>query len=95
VKQHDDEMRRESKLDGAWIHALLQIWLNGKRLADTEANKNMMESLLQPHETATAAIYGTLATQYPDKFAWEVPPKTLTDTESAAPTSKRLVVRTV
>ena len=79
------EMRRASAYDGAWTHALLQVWLNGKqRLADVESNRALLESMLQPHEEPSAAIYKTIALSHPTKFSWEVPPRTLTDAERRA-----------
>jgi hypothetical protein len=70
-----DEMRRESAFEGAWAHCLVNVSLNGKKLADTEANKSMLESMLQPHETPSAAIYETIVKQYPHKFSFETPRK--------------------
>jgi hypothetical protein len=67
-------MRRESRLEGAWTHALCNVWLNGKqRLVDCESNKSMLESLLQPTEEPSAAIYSTIALSYPTNFSWETP----------------------
>ncbi len=74
VKQHADEMRRESQLEGAWTHALRNVWLNGKqRLVDCDSNRAMLESLLQPHETPSVSLYSTIALTYPTKFSWELP----------------------
>lgn len=84
ASQYAAAMRRESKLDGAWTHALLQIWLNGKRLVDVQANRDILEGMLQPHEEPSAAIYKTIALSNPTKFSWEFPPKTLTDVERHA-----------
>lgn len=84
ANQYAEAMRRESKLDGAWTHCLLQTWLNGRRLADIESNRQLLESMLQPHEEPSAAIYKTIALSHPTKFSWEFPPKTLTDAERRA-----------
>lgn len=65
ASQYAAEMRRESKLDGSWTHALLQIWLNGKRLADVESNRALLESMLQPHEEPSAGIYKMLVLTNP------------------------------
>jgi hypothetical protein len=74
VKQHADDMRRESRLEGAWTHALRNVWLNGKqRLVDVDSNGQMMESLIQAHETPSASLYGTIALTYPKKVSWEIP----------------------
>jgi hypothetical protein len=81
VKQHADEMRRESQLEGAWTHALRNVWNGKQRLVECDSNRAMMESLLQPHETPSAAIYSTIALSYPTKFSWEVPPAVKTDTD--------------
>jgi len=84
ASQYAAEMRRDSQLEGAWTHSLLQIWLNGKRLVDSQANRNMMESLLQPHEEPSAAIYKTIALAHPTKFSWETPRPLQTDAEREA-----------
>jgi hypothetical protein len=82
VKQHADEMRRESRLEGAWTHALRNVWLNGKqRLVDADSNRAVMESLLQPHEEPSASLYSTIALTYPTKFAWETPQPKKTDAD--------------
>ena len=73
VKQHADQMRHESQLEGAWTHALRNVWNGKQRLVECDSNRAMMESLLQPHETPSAAIYSTIALSYPTKFSWEVP----------------------
>jgi hypothetical protein len=82
VKQHAEEMRRESRLEGAWTHALRNVWLKGKqRLVDADSNRAVMESLLQPHEEPSAALYSTIALTYPTKFAWETPQRRRTDAD--------------
>jgi hypothetical protein len=74
VEAHAEKMRRESQLEGAWAHCLINVWLNGKqRLVDCDSNRQMMESLIQPHESASASLYGTIALTYPTKFSWELP----------------------
>lgn len=79
-----DEMRAASRADGAWAHCLLKARLNGKVLADTEANRQIMESLLAPHESPSAAIYETIALSYPTKFSWLTPRPVQTDAEHRA-----------
>jgi hypothetical protein len=80
-QQHADEMRRESRLEGAWTHALRNVWNGKQRLVDCDSNRTMMESLIQPHESPSASLYGTIALTYPTKFSWEVPPAVKTDTD--------------
>lgn len=65
------EAQAERASDGAWGAALVRVSLNGKHLADTESNRRMLESLLNPGEAPTPAIYSTLALQFPTKFSWE------------------------
>jgi hypothetical protein len=88
IKQHAqaqiDEMRAASRADGAWAHCLLKARLNGRVLADTEANRALMESLLAPHESPSAAIYETIALSYPQKFSWQTPKPVQTDAERRA-----------
>jgi hypothetical protein len=74
VIAHREDSRRESALEGAWVHALRNVWLNGKlRLVDCESNRSILENSLQPHEQPSAAIYSTIALSYPTKFSWELP----------------------
>jgi hypothetical protein len=73
VKQHADEMRWESQLEGAFVHACRTL-INNRYLCSTDSNRAMLESLLNPGETASAKLYVALAEQYPTKFAWETPP---------------------
>jgi hypothetical protein len=79
-----DEMRAASRADGGWAHCLLKVRLNNKVLADTEANRQMMESMLAPHESPSAAIYETVALSYPQKFAWIAPQRVQTEAERRA-----------
>jgi hypothetical protein len=79
-----DAMRSASRADGAWIHCVLKTQLNNKVLADTESNRTMMESLLAPHESPSAAIYETIALSYPQKFSWIVQQPAQTDAEREA-----------
>jgi hypothetical protein len=65
------EAQSERASDGAWGAALCRIDLNGKRLCDVESNRQMFESLLQPHEQPSEAIYKTLALQFASKFSWK------------------------
>jgi hypothetical protein len=73
VEAHRVETGRQSASDAAYVAALRQITINGRRLVDSEATRNMLESLLNPGETPTLAIYQTLALQFATKFAWETP----------------------
>jgi hypothetical protein len=72
VKQHTDELRRDSQLEGSFVHACLAV-INNRRLAPCESNRAMLEGLLNPGETASAKLYVALAEQFPTKFAWETP----------------------
>jgi hypothetical protein len=63
---------------------LLKTRLNGKVLADTDANRQMMESMLAPHESPSAAIYETIALSYPQKFAWQTPRRVQSEAERRA-----------
>jgi hypothetical protein len=73
VKQHADEMRRESQLEGSFVHACMAV-INNRRLSTCDGNRAMLESLLNPGEEPSAKLYVALAEQYPTKFAWETPP---------------------
>jgi len=44
----------------------------------------MLESLLQPTEEPSAALYSTIALSYPTKFSWQFPPPTKTDANRQA-----------
>jgi hypothetical protein len=83
VKQHADEMRRESRLEGAWTHACC-AFINGKRLALVQANRDLLESLLNPGEEPSAKLYIALAEQYPQRFAWSSPSTKQSDEERRA-----------
>src|ERR1700723_1535040 len=74
VAQHADQMHRDSKLDGAFVH-VCRIVINNRRLSPCESNRAMLESLLNPGEEPSAKLYKALAEQYPTRFTWE-PPKT-------------------
>jgi hypothetical protein len=79
------EAQGERASDGAWGAALCRVSLNGKYLTDSEANRNILESLLNPGETPTPAGYSTLALQFPTKFSWETPqPKPTKEDQRAA-----------
>jgi hypothetical protein len=73
VNQHADEMRRESQLEGSFVHACMAV-INNRRLSTCDGNRAMLESLLNPGEEPSAKLYVALAEQYPTKFAWETPP---------------------
>jgi hypothetical protein len=81
ANQYAAEMRRESQREAAWIHCLIQTWLNGKRLVDVQANRDMLESMLNLGEEPSAAIYSTIAKQFPQKFTWETPRPVQTDAQ--------------
>jgi hypothetical protein len=83
VKQHADEMRAESASEGAWTHACCAL-INGKRLALVQANRSLLESLLNPGEEPSAKLYIAPAQQYPQRFAWSSPPTTQSDEERRA-----------
>ncbi len=83
VKQHADEMRRESQLEGSFVHACMAV-LNNRRLSTCDGNRAMLESLLNPGEEPSAKLYVALAEQYPTKFAWETPQGKATKEEQRA-----------
>jgi hypothetical protein len=70
VKQHADEMRRESQLEGSFVHACLGV-INNRRLSTCDSNRAMLESLLNPGETSSSKLYLALVEQFPDRFTWE------------------------
>jgi hypothetical protein len=72
VKQHTDQMHRESRLEGSFAHACLAL-INNRRLSTCDGNRAMLESLLNPGEEPSAKLYVALAEQFPTKFAWETP----------------------
>jgi phosphoenolpyruvate carboxylase len=53
VNQHADEMRRESQLEGAFVHAC-RAPINNRYLCSTDSNRAMLENLLNPGEAASA-----------------------------------------
>jgi hypothetical protein len=71
---HAQEMILKSKADHAWAFALAKVSMNdGRFLVDAEANRNMLEGMLQPHEEPSPAIYETILKQYSAKFSWATP----------------------
>jgi hypothetical protein len=72
VNQHADEMRRESQLEGSFVHACMAV-VNNRRLSTCDGNRAVLESLLNPGEEPSAKLYVALAEQFPTKFAWETP----------------------
>jgi hypothetical protein len=72
VEQHAAEMRRASQFDAAFVHACRML-INNRYLCSTDSNRAILESLLNPGETASAKLYVALAEQFPKKFAWETP----------------------
>jgi len=87
ANQHAADMRAASVSEGAWTHACCAL-INGKRLALVQANRDLLESLLNPGEEPSAKLYIALAQQYPHRFAWSSPPKTQSDEERRAEFSK-------
>ncbi len=83
VKQHADEMRRESRLEGSFVHACMAV-INNRRLSTCDGNRAMLESLLNPGEEPSAKLYVALAEQYPTKFAWETPQSKATKEDQRA-----------
>jgi hypothetical protein len=83
ANQHADEMRQESQLEGAWTHACCAL-INGKRLALVQANRDLLESLLNPGEEPSAKLYIALAQLYPQRFAWSSPQTKQSDEERRA-----------
>jgi hypothetical protein len=72
VEHHAAEMRRASQFDAAFVHVCRTL-INNRYLCSTESNRAILESLLNPGETASAKLYVALAEQFPTKFAWETP----------------------
>jgi hypothetical protein len=67
------EMIRQSKADHVWAYVLCKVSLNGKRLAECDANREILEGMLQPHEESSPALYETILKQFSNKFSWAVP----------------------
>jgi hypothetical protein len=72
ANQYADEMRRESQLEGAFVHACRAI-INNRRLVPCDSNRAMLESLSNPGDEPSAKLYVALAEQYPTRFTWETP----------------------
>jgi len=72
ANQYADEMRRESQLEGAFIHASMAV-INNRRLSACDSNRAMLESLLNPGDEPSAKLYLMLAEQFPTRFSWETP----------------------
>ena len=66
---HAQEMIRISKADHAWAYALARVSLNGKHLVECDANRQILEGMLQPHEEPSPAIYETILKQYSPQFS--------------------------
>jgi hypothetical protein len=73
---HSQEMIRQSKADHAWAYCLAKVSLNGKRLVECAANREILEGMVQPHEKASPALYETILKQYSPQFSWAVPQPT-------------------
>jgi hypothetical protein len=72
ANQYADEMRRESQLEGAFVHACRAV-INNRRLVPCDSNSAMLESLLNPGDEPSAKLYVMLAEQFPTRFTWETP----------------------
>jgi hypothetical protein len=83
VKQHADELRRESQLEGSFVHVCMAL-INNRRLSPCDANQAMLESLLNPGDEPSAKLYVMLAEQFPTRFTWEVPKSQPTKEEQRA-----------
>ena len=83
ANQHVADMRAASVSEGAWTHACCAL-INGKRLALVQANRDLLESLLNSGEEPSAKLYIALAQQYPHRFAWSSPPVVQSDEERHA-----------
>lgn len=84
VESHRIETGKQSAMEQAYVHALRNVTLNGKRLVDCDSNRVGLENSLQPHEEASGSLYATIALTYPGNFSWQVPPpvKTAADQEA-------------
>jgi hypothetical protein len=60
------------------------VLINGRRLALVQANRDLLESLLNPGEEPSAKLYIALAQQYPQRFAWSLPRTKQSDEERRA-----------
>ena len=72
VSQHAAEMRRESQLEGAFVHASRPV-INNRRLVPCDSNRAMLESLLNPGDEPSAKLYLMLAEQFPTRLTWDTP----------------------
>jgi hypothetical protein len=70
VAQYADKMRRESQLEGSFVHACMAA-INNRRLSTCDSNRAMLESLLNPGEEPSAKLYKALAERYPTRFTWD------------------------
>jgi hypothetical protein len=70
ANQYADEMRRESQLEGAFVHACRAV-INNRRLVPCDSNRAILESLLNPGDEPSAKLYLMLAEQFPMKLVWE------------------------
>jgi hypothetical protein len=64
---------QKSKADHAWAFALAKVSINGKTLQDSDANRNLLENMLQPTEEPSPAIYQTILKQFSPQFSWAAP----------------------
>jgi hypothetical protein len=78
------EAQAERAFDGAWGATLARVSLNGRYLCDVESNRSILESLLNPGELPTPAVYSTLVLQFPNKFSWQTPQPRTTDADRLA-----------
>jgi hypothetical protein len=72
ANQYADEMRRESQLEGAFVHSCRAV-INNRRLSPCDSNRAMLESLLNPGDEPSAKLYLMLAEQFPTRLTWETP----------------------
>jgi hypothetical protein len=76
-------MRRESRLEGSFVHACMAV-INNRRRVPCDSNRAILESLLNPGEEPSAKLYVALAEQYPTRFAWETPSAPVSKQEQRA-----------
>jgi hypothetical protein len=89
IEAYREQSRLESQFESVYVNAIRNVTLaDGRRLSDTEANRKMFESLLNPGEVPTPAGYKTLALQFVTKFAWERPQPKQTDADRLAEFAK-------
>ena len=83
ANQYADEMRRESQLEGAFVHACRAV-VNNRRLVPCDSDRAILESLLNPGDEPSAKLYLMLAEQFPTRLSWETPQAQPTKEEQRA-----------